>query len=71
MSVQSISFSNVPDALVAPVQSKPNYEKGKGVKSRFFWPKKLSNAMLNGKMVKLNLGGPKGRCSQVQVTHSF
>lgn len=64
MSAQSVSFSDVLDALVAPVQSETNYKKGKG-SNQGFLIKKLLNAILNGKMVKLILRGPRGRCSQV------
>ncbi len=51
MSAQSVSFSNVPVATIVPVRSRPNYEKGKGVKSGF----------LDKKALKCNVEGQNGQ----------
>lgn len=53
--VNSVSGFEVLDAPVAMGQSEPNYDKGKGVKSGFFHPKKLTDTFQKGNEVKLIL----------------
>ena len=55
MSAQSMSFSDV------SVRTKLRKECGGQIK--VFLAKNLLDVMLKGKMVKLILGGPRGRCT--------
>jgi len=59
MSTQSVSFLDVLEALVTPVQSKPNYEKGKG-SNQGFLAKKALKCNVEGKNGQIDLKGAQG-----------